>query len=75
MYEADGRKLIADNFYTGQTWEVELPGHALDAQVVIEPLTRETQVFLEKWPESEDGRACRVEKVRTACVWRVPLEI
>ena len=75
MYEADGRKLIADNFYTGQTWEVELPGHALDAQVVIEPLTRDTQVFLEKWPESEDGRACRVEKVRTACVWRVPLEI
>ncbi|MBQ1291413.1 MAG: hypothetical protein IIY28_08705, partial [Lachnospiraceae bacterium] len=72
---AEHRKLLADTFYTGQTWEVELPRNTLDAQIVIEPLTRDTQVFLEKWPESEDGKACRVEKVRTACVWRVPLEI
>ena len=81
----DGMKLVADNFYTGQAWEIELTDLAkadrldapsqlvLDAQVEIEPLTKDTQVYLQEWPQLADGRACRVENIRTACVWQVPL--
>ena len=81
----DGMKLIADNYYTGQDWEIDIldfvkadrqdvPSRlTFDGQIEIEPLTQDTPVYLQKWPGLVNGRACRIERIRTACVWQIPL--
>ncbi len=65
-------KLIADSFYTGQTWEIGLkkfaPQGSAELTVVIHPLKEDTPMYLEKWPEMEDHVACRVRKVHTEIV-------
>ncbi len=52
--------LVADHFYTGQTWELSLKhlDFCKEYRLEIVPLKKETKVFLEQWPElSEDGEA------------------
>ena len=83
----DGMKLVADNYYTGQDWELDLSNFVkagrqdvhskltFDGQIEIEPLTQDTPVYLQKWPRLVKGRACRIERIRTACVWQVPLRM
>ena len=83
----DGMKLVADNYYTGQDWEIDLSNFVkagrqdvhskltFDGQIEIEPLTQDTPVYLQKWPGLVKGRACRIERIRTACVWQVPLRM
>ncbi len=62
-------KPVADSFYTGQVWETDLrqipcgAGDVRNVRVAVQPLTKDTPVFLEQWPELTDGRACRVEDV------------
>lgn len=61
-------KLVADDFYVGPDypWEVGLKrfgrGLAREFELEIAPLTRDTPVFLEKWPELTDGVACRLSR-------------
>ncbi len=73
-YEADTARLIkdgqviADSFYTGQDWEIGLKryydsfgkGERLDFEVSLEPLREDEKVYLQTWPEMEDGCACRL---------------
>jgi beta-galactosidase len=95
-FTADLRRngeLIADNFYTGQTWEIGL-GRFIDhegdsehgkrrdtaftAELGIEPLTKDTKVYLQQWPgltQKIDGHAgaCRIEKISAVYEYRLPL--
>lgn len=71
----DGR-LVADNFYTGQPWEIGLTRIAagqesLDLDVVIHPLHAGDPIYLYEWPEMERGIACRILGAETAAVYNV----
>ena len=79
-----GQQLAADNFYTGQVWEVaadriqtkeELAAGTLDADLEIEPLTEEEPVFLEHVPEMRGGKACRILSVRTETLYEIRVNI
>ena len=70
--------MAADNFYTGQEWEVDTEvlmsgGNTFSADARIQPLYAEDKVFLECGPRFEDGKAARMTKVRTTAVFEVPL--
>ena len=58
-------KLIADNFYTGQTWEVGLKNFGFPNKLTIEiyPLKEGDKVFLEEWPVMKDGVACEINNI------------
>lgn len=60
----DGEK-INDHFYTGQRVPISLGYFDFPEKLTlrIKALYRETPVFIEKWPELQDGRACRLEAV------------
>lgn len=62
---AEGEKLN-DHFYTGQ--EVPLSLGYFDfperLEIVVYPLEKSAAVFLEKWPQMAEGRACRLEDVK-----------
>ena len=61
---AGGRK-INDHFYTGQEVPLSLGyfGFPKLLEVEILALHPDTPVFLETWPEMENGSACRLEQV------------
>jgi len=71
-YEGDGAGLyldgecIADHFYTGKTWEVGLKRFSFPENLRLElyPLEENTPLFLEEWPEMENGKACKVAGMR-----------
>ncbi len=74
------QQLAADNFYTGQVWEIaadriqteaERKAGTLDADLEIEPLTQDEQVFLEHLPELHDGKACRVIGIHTETLYEI----
>ncbi len=48
--------MVADHFYTGQTWEIGLKRFAYPSKFTlkIQPLYKDTQIFLEHWPEMDD---------------------
>ena len=70
LYE-DG-KLVADNFFIGPdyVWEIGLKrygvGKAHRYRLEIDALKKDTPVFLEKWPEMENGVACKLLKASAA---------
>ncbi len=72
-------QMVADNFYTGQTWEIGLSDLAKQGEVsleaVIEPLAEQTKerLYLQEWPEMTQGKACRVEDVRSKVIYRISL--
>lgn len=72
----DGR-LVADSFYTGQIWEVGLKRFAAEEKaeftMVIHPLRKDAALYLEKWPEMENGIACRLNGIRTEVIVREEL--
>ncbi len=72
----DGRR-IADSFYTGQLWEVGIKRFAKEGKaeftMVIHPLHEGAAVYLEKWPETENGIACRLNGVETEVIVREEL--
>ncbi len=67
-YEGDGARLylngecIADHFYHGLTWEIGLKRFYFPTELRLEvtPLAEKAPVFLETWPEFDDGIACKV---------------
>lgn len=73
LYE-DGR-LIADNFYTGQVWEIGLKHYAKNGSVrltaVIHPLQENAPIYIEKHPQMENHVACRVNAVTTEAIFRI----
>jgi hypothetical protein len=68
LYE-DG-KVLADDFFVGPDyeWEIGLKrfglGKAHDFCLEILPLASDAPIFLEKWPEMEDGSACRLKTAK-----------
>lgn len=75
LYQDGG--LVADSFYTGQIWEVGLKRFAGEEKaeftMVIHPLRKDAALYLEKWPEMENGIACRLNGIRTEVIVREEL--
>lgn len=67
----DGEK-INDHFYTGQKVPISLGyfGFPGKLEVMVHTLKKEDWVFVEKWPELVDGRACRLESVEVTEEYR-----
>ena len=73
-YEADSARLyhegtvIADSFYTGQTWEIGLKrfydrfgtSDKLRLNASLTPLFESDKLYLQEWPQMENGKASRV---------------
>ena len=57
--------LVNDHFYTGQKLELSMRYFDFPKRLraVITPLEEGAPCFLEKWPQMENGRACRLERV------------
>lgn len=55
-------KFRADNFYTGQKWEVSLKKFNFPKVFIVElyPLDNDARIFLETWPSMKDGRSCEL---------------
>lgn len=72
-------ELIRDDFYTGQTWEIDLFRYnktAFEARMEIEPMTEDMPgqtVYLEHIPEFEGGKAAKIRKVRVVEEYRLSL--
>ncbi len=66
----DGEK-IADNFYTGQEWEIGLKRYfdiygendRLSMDVELVPLKADEKIYLQTWPEMVDGKASRLVNI------------
>ena len=61
----DGEK-INDHFYTGQRVPVSLGyfGFPDKLAVVVHTLKKDDWVFIEEWPELQDGKACSLGQVK-----------
>lgn len=61
-------KLVADNFFMGPdySWEIGLKRFGVGAphsyRLEIDALKKDAPIFLEKWPEMENGAACKLIK-------------
>ena len=61
-------KMIADNFYTGQEWEVGLKrfiskADTFKCDIEITPLSEGTKLYLQEWPEMINGKAGKISGV------------
>lgn len=56
---------INDHFYTGQQVPISLGYFDFPEKftVVVKALHKDDRVFIEKWPELENGRACCLKSV------------
>jgi hypothetical protein len=66
-------KLIADQFYTGQPWEIGLSRffkangtwqQDITLTVELDPLLEGAPIYLQDWPKMENGVACRINAAR-----------
>ncbi len=69
--------LRADNFYTGQVWEIGCTDFAERGSCIfdltVHPLKPDTPVFLETWPGMKEGKACRIQSVKAAVIYQIML--
>ena len=75
-----GSEMVADNYYTGQKWEIGLKRFIeqdgvrktdhLTLQVLLKPLCEKDQIYLEKWPSMNDGCACQIEEINIVPQYR-----
>ncbi|MCA1949171.1 MAG: beta-galactosidase, partial [Treponema sp.] len=69
LYEDE--ELLADDFYTGKghQWEIGLKrfGHGKSHELIleIEPLYKNTPVFLETWPHFQEGIVCACSSIHS----------
>ena len=74
-----GDRRAADNFYTGQVWEVGVDDFARDGtadfDLTIRALREDAPVFLETRPPMNKGTACRLLGLETEAVRRVKIRI
>ena len=82
--EYEKGELIADSFYTGQKWEIGLKRFigsdgkgALEedfkARAVVAPLKEGDKVYLQNWPEMDNGVACRIDGVSSVAQYKIRL--
>ena len=82
-YDGDGAKLyiqdeyVDDHFYTGEAWEIGLKRFDFPTELRIEvmPLKEGAEVFLEHWPEMEEGKACKLSKISAAYEYRTRISL
>ena len=61
-------ELVSDNFYTGQDFEIGLKrffdkygeGKEISFDLMIEPLKETDAIYLQNWPQMQDGKAQRL---------------
>ena len=84
-YEGDSAKLfkdeeiIADNFYTGQSWEIGLKrfydrfgtANELKLRAELTPLCENDKIYLQNWPKMEDGKVCRIINILLIVQYRI----
>ncbi|MCL2085004.1 MAG: hypothetical protein FWH06_07095, partial [Oscillospiraceae bacterium] len=71
-----GAELIADDFYAGRPWTIGLNGLGGlpdEIRLEIETLREGDNIYLEKWPEMENGRINRVDAVSVTRELKVSL--
>ena len=58
-------QLVADNFYCGPPWEISLKHIGLPQEIVleVETLYEGDGIFLEEWPQMENGKTNRVDTI------------
>ncbi len=86
-YEADSGKLskdgvtIADNFYTGQEWEIGLKrfydrfgeSDELMLEADLKPLREGDKIYLQNWPEMKDGKAERINGISLVAQYKIKI--
>lgn len=72
-----GETYIDDHFYTSRTWEIGTKRFGFPEKLRLEimPLEENAPIFLEKWPEMKDGRACNVMQVTAESEYRYTFTI
>ncbi|MCM1303372.1 MAG: beta-galactosidase [Lachnospiraceae bacterium] len=67
----DGKK-INDHYYTGQKVPVSLGYFDFPEklEIVVNVLKKDDRVFIEKWPELKDGKACSLNRVQVTEEYR-----
>ncbi len=65
----------ADNFYTGQPWQISLRKFNFPEKITIDivPLNKTDDIYLEPWPEFDGQRVCEIRSVAIKAEWRIPL--
>ncbi|SFB75019.1 beta-galactosidase [Butyrivibrio sp. YAB3001] len=71
-------EIATDSFYTGQTWEIGLKRYVdteFKGEVVVYPLYSEDKekMYLQQWPEMEDGVACAISGVKATVQYKVQI--
>lgn len=80
-YTGDGGKIsldgqvIADSFYTGQLWEVGIKrflikNSELEIKCEIMPLLEGAKLYLQQWPQMQNGRACGLKGISLVTEYR-----
>ncbi len=75
-------ELIADSFYTGQLWEIGLKRfigaenvkelqERFEGDVRLYPLREGDEIYLQKWPKMEDGKACRLNGISSVAQYKI----
>lgn len=62
-------ELIADDFYAGEDWTIGLKRFDFPSELKLEvaPLHDGDHIYLERWPEMENGSICCVDAVTLTC--------
>ena len=77
IIQKDG-EIIADNFYTGQKWEVGLDrfmgaNGCAAFDIVINPLNKDDKIYLQEWPRLDGAVACRLEDIELFAQYRIKM--
>ncbi|MBO6241853.1 MAG: beta-galactosidase [Butyrivibrio sp.] len=74
MYLKD--RMIADSFYTGQSWEVGLKRFednktdSFECDITVNALKEGTKLYLQKWPMMTDGKACKIKDIQLSAQFK-----
>lgn len=68
VLKKDG-EVFADNFYTGQKWEVGISRFmeerdSFDFEIEIAPLYKDAKLYLQEWPEISGDSVCRLDEIQ-----------
>ncbi len=72
-------ELTADNFYTGQVWEIGvsdlMENGSASLRFEASALTEESRdrLYLQEWPDMTSGSACRIKAVYTSVIYKIPV--
>jgi len=72
-------ELIADNFYTGQEWEIGLKRFTdnsdggFESEILISPLKEGDKIYLQTWPEMSNGIACKLNDMHLFAQYRIKI--